>query len=395
MKSIAIFDYCVTPTNPAGSCHRRMIERLAEDVEFTVFAVEFDDPTDGKVRFRRIPVPPRPLALLFLAYHLVAPIRYGLELLRRGRRFDRVQGVESNFGFADVVYAHFCHRAYLRRPDRPRTEFSLRSWFRWLDHRLHAALEPWVFRRARRIVTPSPGLARELEREYPAETRGKVVVIPNPVDTDRMRRPAEFDRAALRRSFGGRDDDLVLAFAALGHFERKGLPVLMEALRRIDDPRIRLLVIGGRPELVAEYRRKALASGLHERITFTGHQNDIRPWFWAADAFVFPSCYETFSLVSIEAAAAGLPLIVPTLHGVEDVIRDGENGFVINRDAESVAAAIRRLAALDPATRDRFSIRAAESARRFSLDGFAPRWRAFYAGLDAAEPDRLTAATEA
>jgi glycosyltransferase involved in cell wall biosynthesis len=395
MKSIAIFDYCITPTNPAGSCHRRMIEKLADEVEFTVFAVEFDDPTGGRVRFRRIPVPLRPLALLFLTYHLVAPILYGLELLRRGRRFDRVQGVESNFGFADLVYAHFCHRAYLRHPDRPRTEFSLQSWFRWLDHRLHAALEPWVFRRARKIVTPSPGLARELEREYPAETRGKVVVIPNPVDTDRMRRPAEFDRAAMRHSFGGRDGDLVLVFAALGHFERKGLPILMEALHRIDDPRIRLLVIGDRPGPVAEYRRKAMEMGLHERITFTGHQNDVRPWFWAADAFVFPSCYEAFPLVSIEAAAAGLPLIVSPLHGVEDVIRDGENGFVISRDAESVAAAIRHLAALDPVMRVQLGIRAAEAVRRFSLDGFAPRWRTFYVGLDAAEPDRLTAATEA
>ncbi|WP_211322024.1 hypothetical protein, partial [Brockia lithotrophica] len=111
---IAIFDYKIIPTNPIGSCHLRMLARLCEEHEFTVFAVEFENPCPERIRFVRIPVPTRPLALLFMTYHLVAPLAYLWYRLRIGARFDLVQIVESNLFFGDVSYAHFCHRAYLR-----------------------------------------------------------------------------------------------------------------------------------------------------------------------------------------------------------------------------------------------------------------------------------------
>src|SRR5687767_8524704 len=98
MKKIAVFDYRVKPTNPIGGCHRRMMEGLSGDHEFTVFAVEFDNPAPDCIHFQRVPVPKRPLALLYLSYHLVAPICYLLYRLRGGARFDVIQSVESNLG---------------------------------------------------------------------------------------------------------------------------------------------------------------------------------------------------------------------------------------------------------------------------------------------------------
>ena len=58
-------------------------------------------------------------------------------------------------------------------------------------------------------------------------------------------------------------------------------------------------------------------------------QSDVRPYLWSSDVFVFPSLYETFSLVTYEAAASGLPIVVSQLYGVEDLLRDGDNGFLI------------------------------------------------------------------
>src|SRR3546814_6255833 len=54
-RSIAIFDYRIVPTNPVGGCHRRLLERLAADHDFTVFAVDFDAPGSGRVTFRSVP----------------------------------------------------------------------------------------------------------------------------------------------------------------------------------------------------------------------------------------------------------------------------------------------------------------------------------------------------
>ncbi|MGH7178375.1 MAG: hypothetical protein ACREJC_13435, partial [Tepidisphaeraceae bacterium] len=73
---IAILDYQVRRTNPIGSCHLQMIQGLCREHDFVVFAADFENPDPGRVKFVRVPVPTRPLALLFVAYHLLVPVCY-------------------------------------------------------------------------------------------------------------------------------------------------------------------------------------------------------------------------------------------------------------------------------------------------------------------------------
>ena len=377
---IAIFDYKVVPTNPVGSSRRRILAGLCQEHEFTVFAVEFDNPCPERIRFVRVPVPTRPLALLFLAYHLVAPVVYWLHRLRTGARFDLVQIVESNLSFGEISSVHFCHRAYLERYWKQAGAKGLRGWLRWLDHWLHALVEPWVFRGARRMVVPSQGLKRELEETYPF-VRGKVTVIPNPVDLDRMRPPEDFDRDGFRQERGVGPGEVVLVFVALGHFERKGLPLVLEALRGLGDLPVRLWVVGGEADLVRGWRERVERVGVADRVTFWGMQKDVRPFFWGADAFVLPSLYEVFPLVSLEAAAAGLPLIVTPLYGVEEFMRDGETGFVVERSAEGVAEGLRRFISLPPEARRKLGERAQEAVAPYGVEPFVEAWHRFYADL--------------
>ncbi|WP_198665505.1 glycosyltransferase family 4 protein [Thermus sediminis] len=357
-----------------------MLQELCYEHEFTVFAVEFDNPCPERIRFVRVPVPTRPLALLFLAYHLVAPMVYWLHRLRTGDRFDLVQMVESNLSFGQVSYAQFCHRAYLERHWKQAGAKGLRGWLRWLDHWLHALLEPWVYRRVRHIVVASQGLKRELEETYPF-IRGKVTVIPNPVDLDRMRPPEDFDREGFRRERGAGPGEVILVFVALGHFERKGLPLVLEALRELGDLPVRLWVVGGEADLVGEWRKRVERMSLAGRVTFFGMQRDVRPFLWGADAFVFPSLYEVFPLVSLEAAAAGLPLIVTPLYGVEEFMQDGETGFVVERSVGGVAQGLRRLISLPPEERRRMGERAQKAVAPYGVEPFGEAWKRFYGDL--------------
>jgi glycosyltransferase involved in cell wall biosynthesis len=377
---IAVFDYKVVATNPIGGCHRRMLAGLCDEHDFTVFAVEFDNPRPERIGFVRVPAPTRPLALLFLAYHLLAPLCYWLHGLRTGARFDLVQIVESNAAPGHITYSHFCHRAYLREHWRETGASGLRGALRWLDHWLHALAEPAVYRRVARVVVPSRGLATELAREYPA-TREKLVVIPNPVDLDRMRPTPGLDRVALRRELGLPVASPLLAFVALGHFDRKGLPLVFDALAHPAGPEAALVVVGGEPELVAAYRARARRAGLEGRVVFAGMQRDVRPYLWAADAFVLPSAYEAFPLVALEAAAAGLPLVVSRLHGVEEFVRDGENGFLVERTAQGVRDGIGRLIALPSEARAAMGARARRDVEGYRPAAFVAGWRAFYGGL--------------
>lgn len=375
--NIALFDYRVIPTNPVGSCHLRMLAGLCEQHSFTVFAVEFQNPRPEKIRWVRIPLPVRPYVLLYALYHLAAPVAYGFQRLIRGVRFDVVQMVESNLSFGDISYSHFCHRMYLSRYWRDTQAPGLRRFVRNLAHRAAALMEPLVYRRVRHVVAPSRGLVSELGEMYPI-TRRKIRVLPNSVDVDHLSPPGPANREELRQAHGHAPNEMVLAFVALGHFERKGLPLTMEAMSAVGDRSLKLVVVGGPSDLIAEYRGRAHALGIGDRVRFTGMQRDLRPFYWAADAFILPSCYEVFPLVALEAAAARLPLLVTKVNGVEEFLEDGVNGVAIERNVESIEQALRRLLGMSADERQAMGVRARETVMRYGRENFVSAWRSFY-----------------
>jgi len=374
---LAIFDYFTKPNNPIGSCILEMVSGLCEEHSFAVFAVDFTNPCPERVRWIRVPTPRRPLALLFIAYHVLAPPSFWAFRRRSGQRFDHVLTVEDIVGFGDIVYTQFCHRSYLKHQWRYTKITGLRGAMRWLDHRLRALLEPRALRRAKWIVAPSHGLARELVKEYPF-TQGKIQIISNPVDTERLVAPREFDRYGFRQRLNCNTEDIVLVFVALGHFERKGLPYVLEALAYMRERKLKLVVVGGEADLIAAYGSRVADMHLQEHVTFVGMQSDVRPYLWAADAFIFPSLYETFSLATFQAAAAGLVPISSCFSGVDEFLRDGENGILIEPTADGVAYGIRRYLALPPEIRSAMGEQARQDVQAYSLPCFISAWREFF-----------------
>lgn len=381
---IAVFDADITDRHAIGKCQRRFLEALCDVHEFTVFAIEFDNPRPDRIRSIRVPALRRPLALSFLMFHLSASLCYAWYRLRGGKRFDGIQGIEGNLLFADICYAHFCHRVYLREHGRETRGKGLRGLFNRATNWLQSRVEPYVLRHAKVIVVPSKGLARELHAEY-AIPENKIRVLPNPVDIARMCAPASFDRSRTRRELGCSQDDILISFVALGQYERKGLPLLLQAIAscpKVGKSNVHLVVVGGPDTLVKTYRRRADGLGLNGNIHFTGYQSDVRPYLWAADVFALPSYYEVFPLVALEAAAAGLPLLVARLNGVEEFIRDGENGIVVERNLPSIEAALRAFSQISQDERRTWGERARRDVQCYSGDAFVERWSALYRELE-------------
>ena len=114
---------------------------------------------------------------------------------------------------------------------------------------------------------------------------------------------------------------------------------------------------------------------------FVGMQGDVRPYLWSSDVFVFPSLYETFSLVTYEAAAAGLPIVVSQLYGVEDLLVDGDNGFLIETSVAGVRQGLERFLGLGGPARYAMGQRARQAASACSEEHFVDASRAFYLNL--------------
>ncbi|WKN40442.1 glycosyltransferase family 4 protein [Tunicatimonas pelagia] len=288
-----------------------------------------------------------------------------------------VQATSGQYTQCDICYAHFCHTAYLAKHWHKVNVRGIRKFLRRLNHKFNAQKEKKAFSSAKLIVVPSQGLKREIQECYPS-TAKKLMAIPNPVDTKRFSRDAEVGHNQ-RNALGFTEADTVIAFAALGDFERKGLGLLLEALSLLkrDAPRYKILVIGGRGPEIALFQKKASQLGVSGQVVFAGFQKDIRPYLWAADMFSLPSIYETFSLVCMQAAAARLPLLVTSFSGSDEYVVDSENGWFIERSATAIAAKLQDIDA-NKTMLEEMGANAEKTAHRYSQEVFQERWRNLY-----------------
>jgi UDP-glucose:(heptosyl)LPS alpha-1,3-glucosyltransferase len=138
---------------------------------------------------------------------------------------------------------------------------------------------------------------------------------------------------------GVKSQHLVALFVG-GEWDRKGLGLVIDAVAKARSGAVDavLWVVGpGDEERFAAMAREL---GLADAIRFFGLRVDTERFYQAADVFVLPSAYETFSLACFEAAACGLPLVVAPVHGAGELVGDDEAGILVARDAASIAAAL-------------------------------------------------------
>lgn len=221
------------------------------------------------------------------------------------------------------------------------------QWLRMLRNPLHVLT--WLrdtarySSRAHQVVVNLTVHEDALLRQTYRRVHPRTVVIGNGVDTDRFA-PDAARRAGMRASLGVVADDDLAVF--VGHeYSRKGLPLVLEAMEEVAG--LRLVVVGGTPEMIADAGRDVAERGLGQRVSFVGRQADPTGYLVAADLLVLPSAYEAYPLVVLEALACGVPVVATAVGSVPEIIVDGRNGAIVERTAASVAAGIRRVLAGD------------------------------------------------
>ncbi len=136
----------------------------------------------------------------------------------------------------------------------------------------------------------------------------------------------------LRQSSGIPENAFVFLF--VGRFDRdKGIDNLAGAFRKLEQVRknVYLLMVGREEPDGHPVEKQTLEDiRLSDHIICSdGWQEDVRPWFAAADVLVHPSYREGFPNVVIEAGAMGLAAIVTDINGSREIILEGENGVVV------------------------------------------------------------------
>ena len=251
-----------------------------------------------------------------------SPIAFAdeLEKKRKTARCDVLMSLERVWS-CDVYRAgDGVHRAWLQR--RAALGGPLRRVADALSpkHLATLRLEQSLFGRgaARRIIANSEMVKTEIAQMY-GYPSAHIDLVPNGVPLDHFRVSAD-ERAATRAELGLSDTDIAVLFVGSG-WERKGLRFAIRAVESAADDRLRLLVAGkGNQEA---FRSPA--------VRFLGVRNDVAALYAAADLFLLPTIYDPFSNASLEAIAAGLPVITTRANGCAEIMTEGVHGSVVER----------------------------------------------------------------
>jgi glycosyltransferase involved in cell wall biosynthesis len=400
---------------PVGGMERQLAElalglrRAGHEVQAIARTCEL--PAGAGVVFHRVRGPSRPFLVAYPWFALMGSL-----LVWRHRR-----GVVQATGAivlnrVDAISVHCCHQVHRASPNRP---LPLLRWYVRAVGLIARVCERLCFRanRAATFVCVSDGVAAEMREHFPGLS-DHVVAIHNGVDTRAFAPGTRTSEAgalrerlglALGRSMVGREpvgvatermlveqetvgvatermlveqetveappERLVVAFVG-GDWGHKGLRTVIEALAQAAEWD---LVVAGRGH-VAPYQQLADSLGVIEAVHWLGVVRDMPVVYELADAFVLASGYETFSLVTFEAAASGLPIVATPVNGVRELIEDGRNGFLVAPDPDVIAERLRQLGA-DPALRERLGAAARRSALAFSWEEMVLKHESLYERL--------------
>lgn len=338
-----------------------LIRRGASEVDFVVVSVTLAPDLRPLVAdWIQVRVPPRPFPLKFMFFWLLAGRRI------RSLDVDLVHTVGAIVpNPVDVAAIHHCHAGFISVQGRlaPHSAPFIRRVNTSITRLLALSAERWSYRpsRLRAFAAVSDGVRDELRLHYPGIS---VQVTPNGVDLDRFQ-PRPSVREELRVDQNARDSAVALFVG--GNWDHKGLDIALEAIALLQarGHDVRLWVVGDGERQCFDELAQTL--NISSCVQFFGRRVDTERFYTAADALVFPTSYEAFSLVTLEAAASGLPVIMPRVNGASDIVGNNEAGLLVDLTADSVAAAFASLVD-DAELRVRLGRQARKRATRYAWD---------------------------
>ena len=203
-----------------------------------------------------------------------------------------------------------------------------------------------------------------------------VHAIPKGVDAERFRP----DGPDMRATFGLAGRRLVLS---VGRFVPiKNMALLLDALARMRqvDPAVHLLLVGEGPEQRA-LERQAARLGVDSAVSFAGYvpQDQMAPYYRAADVFALASEFDNSPNVVLEAMASGLPLVATNVGGVPDFVEAPAGGALVDKgDAAAMGTEILELLGNDARRRDAGSFNRQRATMKFSWRTSAEQLLAAY-----------------
>jgi len=185
-------------------------------------------------------------------------------------------------------------------------------------------LEKKALEKAKKVISLFK-LGKDLiERFYPFASR-KTFICHRGMDLSRFNPKLKKEKISLRKAFGFSESDYLLLFVGYDT-KRKGLDLLLKVLPYLPQ-RIKLIIAG----------KEGKSS---ERVIYLGKVKEVEKLYALSDLFVLPTLYDPGALATLEALASGTPVITTPFDGTSEFVKEGINGFVVERTPEALKEAI-------------------------------------------------------
>lgn len=278
-----------------------------------------------------------------------------------GRQYDVVHlnGAVSLLPYT-INHCHFCHSGWWIKQKGMRREKRLINVYHRFYTWFNMQMEKLIYRRKKgAIVAVSQKVKSELI-EYAKVDPQKIFVVYNGVDILEFS-PHPKTKELIHDKFGLNKDNFILFFAGDLATKRKGLGFVLEALSKIKDRKVKLIIAGdARRSIFKEIVEK---SNLEDIVEFIGFRRDMSILLRGVDAFIFPTLYEPCGAVVLEAMASGLPIITSKLAGASDMLSNMESGILLSNPTDTDEIKDKILLLMN---NRRLKIRLGENARRIA-----------------------------
>jgi 1,2-diacylglycerol 3-alpha-glucosyltransferase len=186
----------------------------------------------------------------------------------------------------------------------------------------------WYYRFFKRVLVPSNFTQNILEKEGIPNT----TVMPAGIN---YRFYSGGDGEWIRKRYRLGKKKIVLHVGRV--VKEKNLELLVNEAQSIINKRPNVVfIIVGKGPAEEHYKDFVALKGLDEYFIFAGFvpKRELPDYYDAADAFAFPSYFDTQGLVALEAMAAGLPVVAPMRSGSSDFVKDGETGYLFKEEVD-------------------------------------------------------------
>jgi glycosyltransferase involved in cell wall biosynthesis len=336
--------HVITPTSQPGIIHLQHGEMIQPDSDFSSSGATIT--IEKGVQVHRVLAPYSNLAGDI--YSRVIEVNKILEAY--------IRRVEQEQGRWDIVHTHDWLTGFtalaLKRDDNHPLAVTIHATERGRGRGYLSGHLQWSIDKAERelietadqVIVCSRHMLHELDSFFqtPAE---KMVVVPNGVDITGLQNSVDkHDLAEFRARYAKFNDQIVFTVSRLVH--EKGVHRLVEATPRIlaECPLARIIIAGKGPE-ADNLKQQTESLGVADRVDFIGFipDEDRNRLFRVANCAVFPSLYEPFGIVALEAMALGCPVVVSDIGGLAEVVTHTVTGLTTYADnPESVAWGVLR-----------------------------------------------------